>query len=347
MLPTKSYAALSETSPLAPYEFDRRDVGSHDVLISIEYCGVCHSDLHQARGEWGASVFPMVPGHEIVGTIQQVGKNVSNAKVGDFVGVGCFVDSCRACSSCNEGLEQYCEGHLSLTYNGTEQDQKTITQGGYSSQIVVNENYIVHVPGSLDRKAVAPLLCAGITTYSPLMNWKIGKGTKLGILGLGGLGHMGVKFGVALGADVTVISTSESKRVDAENLGARDFLLSTDEQAVAKAQESFDFILDTVSGEHDLNVTLNLIKRDGTLILVGVPPKAPEVHPFSLIPRRRAVAGSMIGGIAETQSMLDFCAKHNIVSDVEIVAMADINDAFERMSRGDVRYRFVIDMKTL
>lgn len=347
MLPTKSYAAMSATTPLTPYEFNRRDVGQNDVLIKIEYCGVCHSDLHQARGEWGASVFPMVPGHEIVGTIMATGSNVTKAQVGDFVGVGCFVDSCRTCGSCKEGLEQYCEGHLSFTYNGTEADQVTVTQGGYSSQIVVDENYIVHVPTSLDKKAVAPLLCAGITTYSPLMNWGIGKGTKLAVLGLGGLGHMGVKFGVALGAEVTVISTSETKKSDAERLGAHGFLLSTDSDAMTAATESFDFILDTVSGEHDLNQTLGLIKRDGTLIVVGVPPKAPEVHPFSLIPRRRSIAGSMIGGIAETQAMLNFCAEHSIVSDVEIVAIADINEAFERMAKGDVRYRFVIDMQTL
>lgn len=347
MLPTKAYAAQNETSPLAPYEFNRRAVGEHDVLIQIHFCGVCHSDLHQARGEWGNSVYPMVPGHEIVGTVTSVGSKVSNAKVGDFVGVGCFVDSCRTCGSCQEGLEQYCEGHLSLTYNGTEQDQVTVTQGGYSSQIVVNENYIVHVPETLDRKAVAPLLCAGITTYSPLMNWKIGKGTKLGVLGLGGLGHMGVKFGVALGAEVTVISTSESKKADAERLGAQHFLLSSDDDAKARAQESFDYILDTVSGEHDLNETLNLIKRDGTLIVVGVPPKPPEVHPFSLIPRRRSIAGSMIGGIAETQQMLNFCAEHGIVSDVEVIAISEINEAYTRMIAGDVRYRFVIDMETL
>jgi uncharacterized zinc-type alcohol dehydrogenase-like protein len=264
-----------------------------------------------------------------------------------LAGVGCFVDSCRACRSCKEGIEQYCEGHIAFTYNGTEKDLVTPTQGGYSSQIVVDENYALKVSSALDLKAVAPLLCAGITTYSPLRHWKVGKGHRLGVLGLGGLGHMGVKFGVALGAEVTVISTSASKEADARRLGAHDFLNSKDEAAVQKATERFDFILDTVSAEHDLNQTLNMIRRDGTLILVGVPPEAPQVHAFSLIPRRRAVAGSMIGGIKETQEMLDFCALNNIVSDVEVIQMSYINEAYERMAKGDVRYRFVIDMKTL
>jgi uncharacterized zinc-type alcohol dehydrogenase-like protein len=289
----------------------------------------------------------MVPGHEIVGKITQVGAKVSRHTVGDLAGVGCFVDSCRACRSCKEGIEQYCEGHIAFTYNGTEKDLVTPTQGGYSSQIVVDENYALKVSSALDLKAVAPLLCAGITTYSPLRHWKVGKGHRLGVLGLGGLGHMGVKFGVALGAEVTVISTSASKEADARRLGAHDFLNSKDEAAVQKATERFDFILDTVSAEHDLNQTLNMIRRDGTLILVGVPPEAPQVHAFSLIPRRRAVAGSMIGGIKETQEMLDFCALNNIVSDVEVIQMSYINEAYERMAKGDVRYRFVIDMKTL
>jgi uncharacterized zinc-type alcohol dehydrogenase-like protein len=347
MIPTKAYAAHSATTPLKPFEFERRDVGEHDILIEIAYCGVCHSDLHQARGEWGNSTFPMVPGHEIVGKVTKVGSKVLRHKVGDFAGVGCFVDSCRACRSCKDGIEQYCEGHIAFTYNGTEKDLITPTQGGYSSQIVVDENYALKVSPALDLKAVAPLLCAGITTYSPLRHWKVGKGHRLGVLGLGGLGHMGVKFGVALGAEVTVISTSASKEDDAQRLGAHAFLNSKDEAAVQKATERFDFILDTVSAPHDLNQTLNMIRRDGTLILVGVPPEAPQVHAFSLIPRRRAVAGSMIGGIKETQEMLDFCAEKNIVSDVEVIQMSYINEAYERMSKGDVRYRFVIDMKTL
>lgn len=347
MIPTKAYAAYTATTPLKPFEFERRSVGDHDILIEIAYCGVCHSDLHQARGEWGNSTFPMVPGHEIVGKIAKVGSKVTRYKVGEIAGVGCFVDSCRSCRSCEAGIEQYCEGHISFTYNGTERDLKTPTQGGYSSHIVVDENYALRISPALDLKAVAPLLCAGITTYSPLRHWKIGKGHRLGVLGLGGLGHMGVKFGVALGAEVTVISTSASKAEDAKRLGAHDFLYSKDEAAVQKATERFDFILDTVSAEHDLNQTLNLIRRDGTLILVGVPPQAPQVHPFALIPRRRAVAGSMIGGIKETQEMLDFCASKNIVSDVEVIQMSYINEAYERMAKGDVRYRFVIDTNTL
>lgn len=347
MLPTKSYAALAATSPLAPFEFNRREVGERDVLVEILYCGVCHSDIHQARGEWGNSIFPMVPGHEIVGRVARVGAKVTKFKQGDIAGVGVFVDSCRTCGSCKEGLEQYCEGHLAFTYNGTECDGTTPTYGGYSSQIVVDEGYLLRVSPSLDLRGVAPLLCAGITTYSPLRHWKIGKGHKIGIVGLGGLGHMGVKFGVAFGAEVTVISTSPAKRVDAERLGAHRFLVSTDKDAVQKSASYFDFILDTVSAEHDLNQTLNLLTRDGTLCLLGVPPQAPQVHPFSLIPRRRQLAGSAVGGIRETQEMLDFCAERGIVSDVEVIDMASINAAYERMIKGDVRYRFVIDLKTL
>jgi uncharacterized zinc-type alcohol dehydrogenase-like protein len=289
----------------------------------------------------------MVPGHEIVGRVAKVGAKVSGHKVGDIAGVGCFVDSCRKCSSCSTGEEQYCTGHVSFTYNGTEQDMKTPTHGGYSSQIVVDEKYALRVSPQLDLKAVAPLLCAGITTYSPLKHWKVGPKSKIAILGLGGLGHMGVKFGKAFGAHVTVISTSKSKEADAKRLGADAFLLSTDPEQVQKASESFDLILDTVSAEHDLNSVLSMIKLDGSLVLVGVPPQAPAVHPFSLIPRRRSLAGSMIGGIRETQEMLDFCAEKGIVSDVEMIAISDINKAYERMIKNDVRYRFVIDMKTL
>lgn len=347
MLPTKAYAVQNETSPLAPFEFHRRAVGDHDILIEIQYCGVCHSDIHQARGEWGNSIYPMVPGHEIVGRVAQAGSKVTLFNVGDLAGVGCFVDSCRSCSSCSAGEEQYCQKHVSFSYNGTEQDQKTPTYGGYSSQIVVDQKYALKISKSLDLKAVAPLLCAGITTYSPLKHWKVGPKSKIAILGLGGLGHMGVKFGKAFGAHVTVISTSPSKEVDAKRLGADAFLVSTDATQVQKAAESFDLILDTVSAEHDLNSVLSMIKLDGTLVLVGVPPKAPEIHPFSLIPRRRSIAGSMIGGIKETQEMLDFCAAKGIVSDIEVIPMKDINLAYERMVKGDVRYRFVIDLKTL
>lgn len=347
MLPTKAYAAQNEKSPLAPFEFHRRTVGDNDILIEILYCGVCHSDIHQARGEWGNSIYPMVPGHEIVGKVAKVGSKVSKHKVGDLAGVGCFVDSCRTCPSCTSGEEQYCAGHVAFTYNGTERDLKTPTHGGYSSQIVVDESYALKVSPKLDLKAVAPLLCAGITTYSPLKHWKVGPKSRIAILGLGGLGHMGVKFGKAFGAHVTVISTSKSKEADAKRLGADAFLLSTDAEQVQKAADSFDLILDTVSAEHDLNSVLSMVKLDGSLVLVGVPPQAPTVHPFSLIPRRRSLAGSMIGGIRETQEMLDFCAEKGIVSDVEMIAIADINKAYERMIRNDVRYRFVIDMKTL
>jgi len=347
MRPTKAYAAHSAGDLLKPFEFSRRAVGDCDVAIEILYCGVCHSDIHQARGEWGNSTFPMVPGHEIVGRVSARGSRVTRHAIGDVVGIGCFVDSCRSCPSCQEGEEQYCQGHVSFTYNGTEQDQLTPTQGGYSSHIVVDEKYALKVSPKLDLSAVAPLLCAGITTYSPLRHWQVGKGHRVGILGLGGLGHMGVKFGVSFGAEVTVISTSPNKKSDAERLGAHDFLVLNDDEAVNKAAEKFDFVLDTVSAEHDMNRVLNLIRRDGTLIVVGVPPKAPEIHPFSLIPRRRRIAGSMIGGLRETQEMLDYCAEHNIVSDVEVISIEAINKAYERMIRGDVRYRFVIDTKTL
>jgi uncharacterized zinc-type alcohol dehydrogenase-like protein len=342
---SNAYAALSATTPLEPFVLERRAVGPHDVLIEIEFCGVCHSDIHQARGEWGNSVFPMVPGHEVVGRIVEKGAKVSQFSLNDAVGVGCFVDSCRSCSSCSKGLEQYCTGHVSFTYNGTEQDKVTPTHGGYSSHIVVDERYVLRVSPDLDRKAVAPLLCAGITTYSPLKHWRIGKGHKVAILGLGGLGHMGVKFASAFGAEVTVLSTSPAKKADAKRLGAHHFLLLSDADGVQAASESFDFLLDTVSGQHDLNQALSLLKLDGTMVLVGVPAEAPPVHAFSLIPRRRTLAGSMIGGIKETQEMLDFCAEKGIVADVEMIRLSQINEAYERMIKGDVRYRFVIDLK--
>lgn len=340
-----AFAALSPTTPLEPFELERREIRQHDVLIEILYCGVCHSDIHQARGEWGNSVYPMVPGHEIVGRVLQVGAHAKKFAVGDLVGVGCMVDSCRTCSSCKGGTEQYCLGHLSLTYNSTEQDQKTPTQGGYSSHVVVDENYVLRIDPKLDLKAVAPLLCAGITTYSPLKHWKIGKGHKVGVLGLGGLGHMAVKFAVAFGAEVTVISTSPAKEKDAKRLGAHHFLLSSDASQVQAAACRFDFILNTVSGKHDLNTVLGMIKLDGNLVIVGVPTEAPPVHPFSIIMPRRSISGSAIGGIRETQEMLDFCAENGIVSDVEMIRMSQINEAYERVLKGDVRYRFVIDLK--
>jgi len=347
MIAAKSYAAQSAATPLGPHSFERREPGQHDVVIDILYCGVCHSDIHQVRNEWGGSFYPMVPGHEIVGRISRIGSQVKNFKVGDLAGIGCFVDSCRVCNSCKEGLEQYCETFISQTYNSYEQDQKTPTYGGYSSQIVTDEKYTLHVSSKLPLEGVAPLLCAGITTWSPLREWKVGKGHKLGVLGLGGLGHMAVKLGVALGAEVTMLSSSASKEKDAKRLGAHKFALTKDPEVLKSYGEYFDFIIDTVSAPHDFNTYLNLLKRDGTLILVGVPPKPIEFHAFGIIPKRRRIAGSMIGGIKETQEMLDFCAQHNIVSDVEVIPMKDINNAYERVLKGDVRYRFVIDMATL
>ena len=347
MISSSGYAAQNAKSALAPFKFERRSVKAEDVLIEILFCGVCHSDIHQARDEWGGSTFPMVPGHEIVGTVKEVGAKVSRLKVGDLVGVGCFVDSCRTCSSCKEGLEQYCENHCSFTYNGTEQDKTTPTFGGYSNNIVVDQNYVLSVPKNLELSAVAPLLCAGITTYSPLRHWNVGKGHKLGVVGLGGLGHMGVKFGAAFGAEVTVISSSADKEKDARRLGATGFLVSRDAGQMAAHASKFDFLLDTVSAPHDMNSYLGLLKRDGAAILVGVPESPMSIHAFSVIPKRRTLAGSMIGGIKETQEMLDYCGEKNIVSDVEVIAINTINQAYERMIKGDVRYRFVIDMKSL
>ena len=347
MKPTLSYAAQNAKTPLAPFSFERRDPRVHDVAIDILYCGVCHSDIHQARDEWGGSRFPMVPGHEIVGRVAQVGDSVKKFKTGDLVGVGCFVDSCRECSSCKEGLEQFCDKGMIGTYNGIEKDGVTATQGGYSDHIVVDENYVLRMPENLDIKATAPLLCAGITTYSPLKHWKVGKGHKVGVVGLGGLGHMAVKLAKAMGAEVTVLSTSRKKEEDAKRLGAEHFIATNEADALEKAAGSFDFILDAVSAEHDYNAYLNTLKRDGTMILLGVPEKPAPVHAFSLIMKRRKLGGSLIGGIKETQEMLDFCGKNNIVSDVEMIPIQKINEAYERMIKGDVRYRFVIDMTSL
>jgi len=347
MIETKAYAAQNEHTPLAPWTFERRDVGPHDVQFDILYCGVCHSDLHQIRNDWFPGIFPMVPGHEIVGRVVKVGDHVKKFKVGDLAGTGCLVDSCRVCENCKQDLEQYCLNGGSYTYNGTEQDKVTPTYGGYSNTIVVNEDFVLHVSDKLDLAAVAPLLCAGITTYSPLRHWKVGKGTKLAVLGLGGLGHMGVKFGVAFGADVTVLSTSPKKEADAKKLGAHHFVVTTDPEQIKAAANSFDFILDTVSAEHDFNMYLGLLRTNGTHICVGIPPKPAEIAAFSIVGGRKSLAGSSIGGIAETQEMLDFCAEHNIVSDIEMIDMKDITPAYERMEKGDVKYRFVIDMATL
>ena len=347
MRTTRAYAAFDETNPLGPFELERREVRDYDVQIEILYCGVCHTDIHQVRNEWGASKYPMVPGHEIVGRVVRTGGQVTKFNVGDLAGIGCFVDSCRTCPSCKEGLEQYCEVHNVGTYNSVELDGKTPTYGGYSNQIVVDEKYILKVPEKLELARVAPLLCAGITTYSPLMHWKVGKGHRLAVVGLGGLGHMAVKIGAALGADVTVLSTSPGKEEDARSLGAHNFAVTRDPASLKNLRSSFDFILDTVSAPHDYNLYLNLLKRDGTMILVGAPPEPTPVAGFSLIARRKRLVGSMIGGIQETQEMLDFCAAHNIMADVEVIPMDYINEAYERMLKSDVKYRFVIDLASL
>ena len=347
MLPTRGYATKSPTATLEPFNFERREPGPQDVLIEILYCGICHSDIHQARDEWGGSIFPMVPGHEIVGRVTRVGSQVKRFKVGELAGVGCFVDSCRRCASCKEGLEQYCEVHLVLTYNGTERDKKTPTYGGYSSQIVVDEHFTLKISPKLPPANVAPLLCAGITTYSPLRHFKVGPGQRIGVVGLGGLGHMAIKLAAAMGAEVTVFSTSKTKEQDARRLGAHGFVVSLDPKNLDALANRFNFILDAVSAPHDLNAYLRLLRRDGVLTLVGAPPKPLEVHAFSLIPKRRTLAGSNIGGIRETQEMLDYCAAKNIASDVEVIPMQQVEAAWERTIKGDVRYRFVIDMKTL
>ena len=347
MIAAKGYAAQTKDTDLAPWAFDRREVGPHDVQFDITYCGVCHSDLHQIRDEWGGGIFPMVPGHEIVGKVVAVGHDVTKFTVGDLAGTGCMVDSCRVCTNCQHGLEQYCTNGNTLTYNSLEQDKKTPTYGGYANTIVVNEDFVLHISDKLDLAATAPLLCAGITTYSPLRHWKVGKGHKLAVLGLGGLGHMGIKFGVAFGAEVTVLSTSPKKEDDARKLGAHKFIVTSDPGQLASAAGYFDFILDTVSAEHDYNQYLALLKTDGVHICVGAPPTPSALLAFSLIPGRKSIAGSSIGGIAETQEMLDFCAEHDIVSDIELIDIKAIQPSYERMLKGDVRYRFVIDMATL
>jgi uncharacterized zinc-type alcohol dehydrogenase-like protein len=315
--------------------------------MDILYCGVCHSDIHQVRNEWGNSVYPMVPGHEIVGRVTKVGNKVSRFRTGDLVGVGCLVDSCRTCDNCREGLEQYCLNGNSPTYNGYEQDKKTPTYGGYSKLLVADEDFVLHISDKLPLKGVAPLLCAGITTYSPLRHWKVGKGHKVGILGLGGLGHMAVKFAVSFGAEVTMLSSSPSKEADAKRLGAHKFLLTKDPGQLKKVAGYFDFIVDTVSAPHDHNMYLGLLRTNGVLICVGAPPTPTQILGFNLIGGRKSIAGSLIGGLKETQEMLDYCAAHDIVSDVEIIDIKDIHAAYDRMMKGDVRYRFVIDMATL
>ncbi len=347
MISARGYAALTSKSPLVPFKFERREPSDNDIVLEISHCGICHSDIHQARDEWGGSRFPMVPGHEIVGKVVRVGAKVKNFKVGDLAGVGCLVDSCRSCSSCERGLEQYCENGWVGTYNGLERDGKTVTQGGYSNTLVVDERFSLQIPKNLDPAGVAPLLCAGITTYSPLKHWKVGKGQQVAIVGLGGLGHMGVKFAKAFGATVTVFTTSEGKKADALRLGAHHVVLSKDAAAMQSVANRFDFILNTVSAPHDLNPYMAALKLDGTMCLVGVPDKDPSIAGFNLIFKRRALAGSLIGGLPETQEMLDFCSKHNITSDIETIAIDQVNTAYERVIKGDVKYRFVIDLKTL
>lgn len=346
MIASKGYAAQGPTTDLAPWNFERREVGPHDVLIEIQYCGVCHSDLHQIKNDWFPGIFPMVPGHEIVGKIIKVGDQAKKFKVGDLAGVGCLVDSCRTCENCQDGLEQYCLTHSVGTYNSKGKDGLP-TYGGYSNNIVVHEDFALHLSDKLPLQAVAPLLCAGITTYSPLRHWKIGKGDKVAILGLGGLGHMGVKFAVSFGAEVTVLSTSPSKEKEAKALGAHNFVVTSDPAQLTAVKRSFDFILDTVSASHDMNLYLSLLKTNGTLVVVGVPSEPHRVAAFSVIGGRKSLAGSSIGGIPETQEMLDYCAKHNIVADIELINIKDIHKAYERMLKGDVRYRFVIDTATL
>ena len=347
MPPTRGYATQGPASRLEPFTFERREPGPHDVLIEILYCGICHSDIHQARNEWGGSMYPMVPGHEIVGRVTRVGSRATRFTVGELAGVGCFVDSCRMCESCKDGLEQYCDDHLVLTYNGTERDEKTLTYGGYSSHIVVDEQYTLKVSPKLPPANTAPLLCAGITTYSPLRHFKTAPGQRVGVVGLGGLGHMAVKLAASMGAEVTVFSTSKSKEQDAQRLGAHDFVLSKNSKSLDALANRFDLLLDTVSAPHDLNAYLNLLRRDRAMVLVGAPAKPLEVHVFSLLLKRRTLAGSIIGGIRETQEMLDYCADKNITSDVEVIPIDQVQAAYERMIKGDVRYRFVIDMKTL
>jgi uncharacterized zinc-type alcohol dehydrogenase-like protein len=346
MTTVKAYAAPSATERLGPTTIERRAPGPRDVAIDILYCGVCHSDLHQARDEWGGSLFPMVPGHEIVGRVTAVGAEVTRVKVGDMAGVGCMVDSCRSCGSCREGLEQYCEKGATFTYNSRDR-QGQLTFGGYSTHIVTDVDFVLQVDPRLDPAKAAPLLCAGITTYSPLRHWKVGKGQKVGVVGLGGLGHMALKFAKAFGAHVVQFTTSAGKVADARRLGADEVVISKDVDAMSAHIGSFDLILDTVSAPHALEPFLELLKRDGAMVLVGVPDTPPTLHPGALIFGRRSLAGSLIGGIAETQEMLDFCAEHGIVSDIELIPIATINEAYERMLKGDVKYRFVIDLATI
>ena len=339
------YAALSSTTPLEPFKFERREPGPTDIVIDIKFCGVCHSDIHQTREEWGPALFPMVPGHEIVGEVVAVGDKVKKFAVGDLAGVGCFVDSCRSCEWCKGGEEQFCAGAV-FTYNSKHKDG-SLAQGGYANNIVVDEYYALKISPKLDLAATAPLLCAGITTYSPLRRFHIKPGQKVGVVGLGGLGHMGLKFAHAFGAKVTQFTTSKGKEADAKRLGADEVVVSTDAEAMAKLEGTFDYILDTVSAEHDLNVYLNLLRPHGQMCIVGVPTQPAAIAAFSLIAGNKVLTGGMIGGIPETQEMLDFCAEHGIVSDIELTSIGKVNEAYTRVVKSDVKYRFVIDMASL
>jgi uncharacterized zinc-type alcohol dehydrogenase-like protein len=341
------YAAKSATSALEAFSFQRREPRPADVVIDIKYCGICHSDIHQARDEWGGSIFPMVPGHEIAGVVTKIGDSVTKFKVGDRVGVGCFVDSCRTCSNCASGEQQYCLQGMTGTYNSYERDGKTPTYGGYSNSIVVDENYVLRMPNNIPLDRGAPLLCAGITLYSPLRHWKCGSGMKVAVVGLGGLGHMGVKIAAAMGADVSVLSQSAKKQNDALKMGAKNFYVMSDEAMFSKLAGTFDLIINTVSADINLSAYLSLLTTNGHMVLVGVPEKAMAIHPFPLIMGRRSLAGSLIGGIAETQEMLDFCGKHNIMPDIELIPFQKVNEAYERVIKSDVRYRFVLETASL
>lgn len=339
----RGLAALTPKAPLTSFEFERRDLGAHDVALDIAYAGICHSDIHQVREEWGPAIFPMVPGHEIAGTVSAIGSSVTRFKVGDLIGVGVFIDSCRTCASCIAGLQQYCQEGMTGTYNSIERDGRTVAFGGYSNLFVIDEDYAVHIPPHLPLAGVAPLLCAGITLYSPLRTWNVGPGSKVAVMGLGGLGHMGVKFAVAMGAEVSVLSHSPSKKADALAMGAKHFIDTSISGALKPLKKSFDLVLNTVSAFLDINEYLDLLKLDATLVVIGLPGRPYEVSAGALLNGRRRIAGSMIGGIAEMQEMLDFCGKHSIVSDVEIVEAGYANTAYERTIASDVKYRFVID----
>ena len=345
---TRAFAATAADQPLSPYSFDRRDPGPDDVAIAIKYCGVCHSDLHVVHNDLGGTRYPIVPGHEIAGVVTAVGANVTRFKEGDRVGVGCMVDSCRTCPSCQAGEEQYCVPGMTQTYGSPDPKGaavgQSITQGGYSDRITVDQNYVLSIPDNLPLDAAAPLLCAGITTFSPLRHWKVGPGSKVAVVGLGGLGHMAVKLAVAMGAEVSVLSTSDRKKADAERMGAKHFLINSDKDAMKAAAEKFDLIINTVSATHEIASHLNLLARDGTMVMLGLTTEGLPVFAMPLLWRRRSVAGSLIGGIRETQEMLDFCAEHDIVCDIETIAPHQINEAYARMEKSDVRYRFVIDM---